>query len=78
MEVYGVSVHGAPRDTEKMINRGTRSGGGYLGEADSRRRGVGGGRRIGTKKGRRPRPGLEVRQKGMDGWSEGGKDEWMK
>ena len=20
MEVYGVSVHGAPRDTEKMIN----------------------------------------------------------
>ena len=68
-----MSVHGAPRDTEKMINRGTRSGGGYLGEADSRRRGggggrgVGGGRRIGTKKGRRPRPGLEVRQKGMDG-----------
>ena len=39
MEVYGVSVHGAPLDTEKMINRGTRSGGGYLGEADSRRGG---------------------------------------
>jgi hypothetical protein len=26
------------------------------------------------KKGRRPRPGLEVRQKGMDGVSEGGRE----
>ena len=34
-------------------------------------RGVGGGQRIGTKKGRRPKTGLEVRHKGVDGWREG-------